>query len=127
MINFKFLLVLMCLFFSPAVFFAHDNIESLSDIASSIDNYAGKNVTMTLKLRNINDTFFTIVFYDVNNHDVSFDISDSRAWKKFEKQLLNAHEGMNYRVSFIVKGRGATALLSAELVRFEPFILEIMP
>ena len=129
MINFKkFLSAFMCFFFSLTVLFAQDkDIETLSDIASSVDDYAGKNVVMTLKLRNINDIFFVITFYDSNNHDISFDISDSKAWKKFEKQLLNAHEGMNYKVSFIVKGRGNPALLFAELVSFEPVILEIIP
>ena len=132
LINFKiFSFIFVCLFFSPVVFFAQDNnqnnVQNFSDIASSIDDYIGKNVVMTLKLRNIDDVFFTIIFYDGNNHDISFDISERSVWKKFEKQLLNAHEGMNYKVSFIVKGRNAPALLSAELVYFEPLILEVIP
>ena len=129
MINFKkFLTVFSCLFFSVAVLLAQEkNIESLYDIASSADDYVDKNVVMALKLRNINKIFFTITFYDGNNHDISFDISDNKTWKKFEKQLLNVHEGMNYKVSFIVKGRGNPALLSAELISFEPLILEIIP
>ncbi|MCL2026552.1 MAG: hypothetical protein FWG92_07090 [Leptospirales bacterium] len=129
MTNFKKIIpVCVCFFFLFAALFAQDkNIETLSDIANSIDNYMNKNVTMTLKLRNIDRVFFTIVFYDDNNHDVSFDISDSKIWKRFEKQLLNAHEGMNYKVGFIVKGRGNPGILSAELVSFEPLILEIIP
>jgi len=124
----KFLPVFICLFFSVAVLFAQsEDTKTLSDIASSIGDYEGKNVIMTLKLRNINSIFFTITFYDSNNHDISFGVSERRGWKKFEKQLLNAHEGMNYRVGFIVKGRGNPALLSAELVSFEPVILEIIP
>ena len=124
----QFLLVSICFFFSAAALFAQEkDIETLSDIAASVDDYTGKNIAMTLKLRNINGVFFTITFYDGNNHDISFDLSDGKTWKKFEKQLLNAHAGMNYKVSFIVKGPGNPALLFAELVSFEPVILEIIP
>ncbi|MDR3237958.1 MAG: hypothetical protein LBT84_05595, partial [Spirochaetia bacterium] len=78
--------------------------ETLSDIASAVDGYIDKSVTMTLKLRNINRVFFTITFYDSNNHDILFDISQRAVWKKFGPAIVNAHEGMNYKVSFIVKG-----------------------
>jgi hypothetical protein len=118
----------LCLAITLPVAWAQEvNTESLSDIASSLADYEGKNVVMTLKLRNINNVFFIITFYDGNNHDISFDISERKVRKKFEEQLLNAHEGMNYKVSFVVKGRGNPNLLLAELVHFEPVILEIIP
>jgi hypothetical protein len=101
--------------------------KTLSVIASGIDGYRDKNITLTLKLKNLDRIFGFITFYDNNNHDISFDISSSESRKRFAGELLNIHEGMNYRVTFTVRGVGGLGLLLGDLQGFEPLILEIIP
>jgi hypothetical protein len=101
--------------------------RNLSAIASGIEGYRDKNITLTLKLKNLDRIFGFITFYDNNNHDISFDISSRESRNRFAGELLNIHEGMDYRVTFTVRGVGSLGLLLGDLQGFEPLILEIIP
>ena len=104
-----------------------DYPEHLASIASSVESHRGKNITMILKLKKIDRIFESITFYDSNNHDIVFDISGRKKMKFFAPALLNAHEGMNYSVTFTVSGTGNLGLVTGELVSFEPVILDLLP
>lgn len=132
--QYKFLAAFLIVFFCLANLLAQqDEIktelspDSFVSITTSIETYKGKSIAMILKLKHIDRIFGSITFYDSNNHDITFEISEPKKWKHFTPALLNAHEGMNYNVVFIVTGTGNLGLLTGELVSFEPWILERLP
>ena len=82
---------------------------------------------MQLKLKQIDRIFEKIIFYDSENIDIEFDISAKDVKKKLEKDMLNIHEGMLYRVTFIVTGTGNLGGLIGNIQSFTPVFLEKIP
>jgi hypothetical protein len=100
---------------------------TISEIISDIDTYRNKPVTMNMKLKHIDRIFEKIIFYDSENIDIEFDISAKDVKKRLEKDMLNIHEGMLYRVTFIVTGTGNLGGLIGNLQSFTPVFLEKIP
>ncbi|HQO23754.1 MAG TPA: hypothetical protein PLM72_11795, partial [Spirochaetota bacterium] len=71
---------------------------TLKALAQSVETYRGQEIEMLLRLRNHSEHFKTITFYDKNNHDIVFDISDRRKDKVIKSNLRTMHEGSIYRV-----------------------------
>ena len=82
---------------------------------------------MRLRLRNVDNVFEKIVFYDADNIDIEFDISDKQKRKTLYNDLLNIHEGMLYEVKFTIIGNGTLGGLIGELQGFSPVIIEKIP
>lgn len=99
-------------------------------IKENINDYKGKEVTMVLKLRKYDAVFERISFYNFFRHendDIEFDISGDERKKKFAPMVLQLHEGMKYRVTFVIRGIGNLNQLLGELKAFTPVILEKIP
>jgi hypothetical protein len=99
----------------------------LYELSDNIENYKNKQVTMILKLKRYDTVFQVITFYDKKNHDITFDCLDLQKATWFMQQKLNLHPGMEYTVTFTVKGVGNLKEVIAELNYFEPVILQKLP
>ncbi len=120
----KYLIVLMIIL--PLVLQADIDL-TISKIVYEIDAYQNKPVSMTLKLKQVDRIFEKIIFYDSENIDIEFDISGKEAKKRLRKDMLNLHEGMEYRVSFRVTGTGNLGGLIGILESFTPLFLDKIP
>ncbi|MFA5519325.1 MAG: hypothetical protein WDA74_08730 [Spirochaetota bacterium] len=100
---------------------------TISKIVYEIDVYQNKPVNMTLKLKQVDRIFEKIIFYDSENIDIEFDVSGKEAKKRLRNDMLNLHEGMAYRVSFIVTGTGNLGGLIGILESFTPLFLDKIP
>ncbi len=100
---------------------------TISKIVYEIDVYQNKPVNMTLKLKQVDKIFEKIIFYDSENIDIEFDVSGKEAKKRLRNDMLNLHEGMAYRVSFIVTGTGNLGGLIGILESFTPLFLDKIP
>lgn len=116
--------IILLFFASPL--YSGDNL-TISSIISEIESYRNKSITMTLKLKYIDRIFEKIVFYDSENIDIEFDISGKELKKRLNRDLLNVHEGMVYRVSFTVTGTGHLGGLVGDIEGFKPAFLEKIP
>jgi len=114
----------VCLIVATRVF-AQDPL--LPEIAAKIDSSRGKEMTLVLRLSYVDRIFHRIVFYDRKNHYIEFDISPDVMKKLDAADFLNLHEGLEYRVSMIIRDRDATGGLIAELKGFKPFLFEKLP
>ena len=104
-----------------------DTDLTISEIVYKIDVYQNKSVNMILKLKQVDRIFEKIIFYDSENIDIEFDISGKEAKKRLRNDMLNLHEGMAYRVSFIVTGTGNLGGLIGILESFTPLFLDKIP
>jgi len=121
------LLTYICLLAGTFTVSAQEEEKTLSGIAADIEQYRDKETTMKLKLKYVDGIFEKIIFYDANNHDIVFDISDKKKRKMLRNQLLTIHEGMDYHVTFLVRGKGALDMIIADLVDFKPVIMSYIP
>jgi hypothetical protein len=119
--------LLILIFFSLTQLLLYAEEIGLDDIARDIERYRNKTVTLELRLKRIDRIFDKIIFYDSKNHDIAFDISEYKKSGTFEREILNLHEGMVYRVEFIVKDVGNIGDVIGELVNFEIAILKKLP
>ena len=111
-----------------ALSFSADNENLIiSDIIASIDNYKNNTLVLNLRLKYIDRIFEKIVFYDSENADVEFDISGKSKRTELSANLINIHEGMIYRVRFLVVGAGTLGGLTGDLKEFTPVIFDIIP
>lgn len=101
--------------------------ETVAMLISGMDHYREQEITMQLRLKQVDRIFCTVSFYDSENHDIVFDVLSKAAWKDLSRFLLNAHTGMLYSVRMTVKGTGNLGLPDAELISFEPVILNLIP
>ncbi len=99
----------------------------LGDIVAEIDAYRSRTVTLTLKLKRVDDVFEKIVFYDAKNHDIEFDISPRETRKKIARDMRNLHPGAAYRVTFIVRDKGSLGEVIGDIVGFRPAFLDALP
>lgn len=121
--------LLAVLFVLTAVFsYSAENEKILiSEIIANIDNYKNNVLVVNLRLKYIDRIFDKIVFYDSENADIEFDISGKLKKKELSDNLINIHEGMIYRVRFIVVGAGTLGGLTGDLKEFTPVIFDIIP
>jgi len=113
------------IFFSGAIF--PDENMTLKVLAQSVESYRGKEIEMLLRLRNYSEHFKTITFYDKNNHDLVFDISDRRKDKIIKSNLRTMHEGSIYRVIFTVDGIDLKGKIQGRIKSFTIELLERLP
>ncbi len=108
---------------------AVESKESLNftEIANSIEKYKGKELTIVLRLKYYGKTFHRLVFYDDNNHDIEFDISEKRKDQMFKKQLKDLRRGMKYKVKFKVRGVGNLNYILANIVSFDSVVFDLLP
>lgn len=99
----------------------------LFEIASSIDEYKSKTITLRLKLKYIDKIFEKITFYDAKNHDIEFDISSRQLKKMLAADMINIHEGLEYNVTFTIQNVGNLGHIVAELKGFKPVLLDTFP
>ena len=106
---------------------AQDQKLSLTEIVRDIDSWKNKPVEMNLKLKKIDYLFEKIVFYDSDNINIEFSISDKKKKKELAGDLLNAHDGVLYRVKFTILGSGNLGGLMGELHGFTPVFSDYIP
>ncbi|MGQ9842198.1 MAG: hypothetical protein ACUVRK_01420 [Spirochaetota bacterium] len=118
---------LLLVFLIPIILVPASAQNFLYEISQSIEQYKHKQVTMVLKLKYYDGLFKIITFYDAKNHDISFDFIELEKEPWFIHQKLNLHPGMDYTVTFIVKGVGNLKEVIADLKYIEPVILQKLP
>ena len=99
----------------------------LREVVKNIEDYRNKIIVLKLKLKHIDRIFDKLTFYDSKNNDIIFDISKVIKEDRFNRQILNLHEGMEYLVRFNVKGVGDFGSIIGELISFEPLVLLKLP
>lgn len=99
----------------------------IRDMSANIEAYRKKTVTLRLRLRGVDHIFEKIIFYDRKSSEIEFDISSRETKNRLEKDFLNLHEGMEYRVTFTVQDRGNLGQIMAELLGCRPLVLDKLP
>lgn len=92
-----------------------------------IEKDKGREVQFVLKLKNINKEFRTISFYDADNIDIMFDIDRYEKKPLIVKSMRNIHEGMRYKVKFVVNGKAPNGLIEGNLTEFTPAFIDNLP
>lgn len=106
---------------------AEDEKLTLSAIVRDIDLWKNKPVEMNMKLKKVDYLFEKIVFYDSENINIEFSISDKKKKKELAGDLLNAHDGVLYSVKFTILGSGNLGGLIGELHGFTPVFSDYVP
>jgi len=123
--------VLFSVIFAVFVLFSSGLISeenmTLKALAQSVETYRGQEIEMLFRLRNYSEHFKTITFYDKNNHDIVFDISDRRKDKVIKSNLRTMHEGSIYRVIFTVEGIDSKGKIQGRIKSFTMELLERLP
>ncbi len=99
----------------------------LRDLAAGQEKYQGQKITMTLKFKHLDTLFGKIYFYDRKNFDIVFDMTLQATMREYRTEILNLHEGLDYRVTFLFNGVGNIGLITGELIGFTPVILSSLP
>lgn len=120
----KFLLPLLVVFTTLG---AQDEKLTLSAIVRDIESWKNKPIEMNLKLKKVDYLFEKIVFYDTDNINIEFSISDKKKKKELSGDLLNAHDGVLYSVKFTILGSGNLGGLIGELHGFKPVFSGYVP
>jgi len=127
-------IIIISLFNTILFCFAPDYIHALEDentllrdITANIGNYKTKIITLRLKLKNLDNVFKKIIFYDKKNHDIEFDINKYKDDAEFQKSMLNLHQGMEYLVTFRVIDVSSLGPIMGELNKFIPVALINLP
>jgi len=133
--NRVFILIIVLILSFQIFLFAEENqlqkkqneILTFSQIVEYIQNYKNKEVIIVLRLKYVDNIFYRVVFYDENNHDIEFDISEKIKNIKFKNEMKNLHRGMKYKVKFNIRGVGNLNYILADLLSFESIVLEKLP
>ncbi len=124
--KFSFIIIIaVCVLFSFSLI-SEENM-TLKALAESVETYRGQEIEMLFRLRNHSEHFKTITFYDKNNHDIVFDISDRRKDKIIKSNLRTMHEGSIYRVIFTVEGIDSKGKIQGRIKSFTMELLERLP
>jgi len=123
----KRLVTIITLLISALTLSAENENRLISEIIADIEKYKNSEITVNLRLKYLDRVFEKIVFYDLDNVDIEFDISGKAKRKELSDDLINIHEGMVYSVRFTVIGAGGLGALTGELHEFMPVILEKIP
>jgi len=106
---------------------AQDEYLTLSAIVRDIESWENKSIEMNLKLKKVDYLFERIVFYDTDNINIEFSIAEKKKKKELAGDLLNAHDGVLYRVKFTIAGSGNLGGLMGELHGFIPVFSDHVP
>ena len=125
----RFYLTILFLLFSVVLFNlnAAETGLILTKISENFDEYKDKEIIINLRLRNIDNVFQNIIFYDLKNCDISFDFSNNKAVKKMLKSNPLLHNGLVYKVKMIPRSLDAFFSIKADLLDYEPLFLEKLP
>ncbi len=99
----------------------------LAEIAANIGSYKDKTITLRLRLKHIDSIFEKLYFYDRKNHDIEFDISSKATKGALSSDMNDIHEGMEYQVTFRIRGTGKYNEVIADLLGFKPSVLNLLP
>jgi hypothetical protein len=124
-LHIKIALIASLIFFA-AVLMGED-MTSIALLKDHLTEYEGKEITMVLRLKLHDRVFEKLVFYDERNLDIEFDITRRKISHRLRKDLLNLHEGLKYRVTFKVTGKGDTGMVTGILIRAVPGLIEKIP
>jgi hypothetical protein len=119
-----FVIVLNLVVFSLSAINAQDTARFAS---LRIEKDNNREVLLVLKLKDINKEFRTISFYDADNIDIVFDIDRYEKKPLLVKSMRNIHEGMPYKVRFILNGKAANGLFEGTIVEFSPLFIDKLP
>lgn len=117
--------IFFMMFFTALI--AKNGNLNLSEIVRDVESWKNKPVEMNLKLKKVDYLFEKIVFYDIDNINIEFSISDKKKKKDLSGDLLNAHDGVLYRVRFTILGSGNLGGLIGELHGFTPVFSDYVP
>jgi len=106
--------------FTAALLYGQDEALTLSRITGDIESYRNRRIVMDLRLKQVDYLFEKIIFYDSENIDIEFSISDKKKRKLLGNDLLNAHDGVLYSVTFIILDTGRLGGIIGELHEFTP-------
>lgn len=98
----------------------------LLDIIDKKEDYLNKNTEIILRFKCFDPISDKIIFYDIKNYDIGFDISENKE-KKFRNDILNLHEGLEYIVVFVLKDIDDFGNILADLISFKPLLLSKIP
>jgi hypothetical protein len=102
-------------------------LDSLNVINQSIETYRNREVTMLLRLKNIDYTMLRITFYDKDNIDVTYDIDRYEKNKRLLASMQNLHEGSRYLVIFTVREKDQNNMISGVLSEFKLYFIDKLP
>jgi len=122
----KVFILLITIIFIPMHLFSQNRDLRVQNIIDDPATFRNRKIVLRLKLKNVDRVFEKIVFYDKDNIDIEFDISDKKLKKNIKKDMHGIHEGMDYFVEFTVI-ESASGMIRGELHGFTPAILEKIP
>ncbi|MBN1500140.1 MAG: hypothetical protein JW982_08295 [Spirochaetes bacterium] len=97
----------------------------------SLDNSsAGSIIKAVLKLKTVDYNFMFIEFYDTENIDIRFDLTDYYKKRKYKtyRRLENIHPGAEYEVEFkLLNVDEKTGYIDAEIIEYLPLFIEKLP
>ena len=102
-------------------------LDSLNVINQSIETYRNKEVSMLLRLKNVDYTMKQIAFYDKDNIDITYDIDRYEKNKRLLDSMQDIHEGSRYLVIFTVREKDQNNMLSGGLSEFKLYFIDKLP
>jgi hypothetical protein len=101
--------------------------DSLNVILQSIEKYRNNEITMILRLKNVDYTMQRITFYDRDNIDIMFDIEHYEKSLKIAESMRNLHDGSRYYVIFTVREKDQNNMISGALSGFKLYFIDKLP
>ena len=102
-------------------------LDSLNAINKSMETYRNKEVTMLLRLKNVDYTMLRITFYDKDNIDITYDIDRYEKNKRLLESMQSLHEGSRYLVIFTVREKDQNNMISGVLSEFKLYFIDKLP
>ena len=109
------------------------SIKSVNNLQQLVDEYIskkGKRIDLILKLSYFSTGSFKtwqFVFYDENNHDIKFFVTEQIEKNRLYSDVKTLHRGMKYLVSFVVDRLTVDKQIKGTLIRMRPIILREFP
>ena len=109
------------------VYSQNQPLDSLNALLQSFDSYRDKEVTMVLRLKNVDYVMEKIAFYDKDNIDITFDIDRYEKNRKISESMRDIHEGSRYYVTFTVREKDQNNMISGAVSEFRMYFVDKLP